>query len=41
MNCGQNGIAANLILKDAYSDDLTKPLQIGDYWLKRFLKRYP
>lgn len=41
INRRQIAIAANSILEEAHHDETIPPPQIGDHWLKRFLKRYP
>jgi hypothetical protein len=33
--------AANSILYCGHTDPTTPPPQIGEYWMKRFLERYP
>ncbi|KAJ5138584.1 uncharacterized protein N7515_003432 [Penicillium bovifimosum] len=41
INRRQIAIAANSILEEAHQDASTPPPQIGDHWLRRFLKRNP
>ncbi|KAJ5104254.1 hypothetical protein N7532_004783 [Penicillium argentinense] len=41
INRAQISIAANSILEEAHSDKNTKPPQIGEHWLARFLQRHP
>ncbi|KAJ5256797.1 hypothetical protein N7478_006614 [Penicillium angulare] len=41
INRRQIAIAADSILEEDHTDTTTDPPQIGDHWLKRFLKRYP
>ncbi|KAJ5521437.1 hypothetical protein N7527_005552 [Penicillium freii] len=41
INRRQIAIAANSILEEDYYDETEPPPQIGDHWLKRFLKRHP
>ncbi|KAJ5121184.1 uncharacterized protein N7515_009145 [Penicillium bovifimosum] len=41
INRRQIVIAANSILEEAHQDASTPPPQIGDHWLRRFLKRNP
>ncbi|KAJ5508326.1 hypothetical protein N7527_010469 [Penicillium freii] len=41
INRRQIAIAANSILEEDHYDETEPPPQIGDHWLKRFLKRHP
>ncbi|KAJ5205417.1 hypothetical protein N7472_001865 [Penicillium cf. griseofulvum] len=41
INRRQIAIAANSILEEDYYNDTEPPLQIGEHWLQRFLKRNP